>query len=199
LGGRAVWITGKSGTGKTTLAKLLAAEIADPLCVDEMTGRSLTGPTVRTMAAQSRYMGLGIKTGRVFIVNESQGLKREAIEELLDILEAIPDHVAWIFTTTTEGQERLFDESIDAHPLLSRCTVVPLTSQGLSKPFAAYLESVDPLGPRPAKFYSKLIEDCRNNLREALSWLESDALANAIAEPMYPEVNKAQVHTVAES
>ena len=29
LGGRAYWIAGQSGTGKTTIAKLLAAELAD--------------------------------------------------------------------------------------------------------------------------------------------------------------------------
>ncbi len=198
VGGRAFWITGKTGTGKTSLAMLLAGELADPLCIESMTGRSLTGPGVKALAAHSRYMGVGVKTGRVFVVNEAQGLKREAIEELLETLDTgeIPRHVCWIFTTTIDGQERLFDESIDAHPLLSRCSVIPLTSQGLAKPFASYLETVDPLGPRPAKFYARLIEDCRNNLREAISWLESDALANAVSEPMYPEVNKAQADTV---
>jgi hypothetical protein len=61
------------------------------------------------------------------------------------------------------------------------------------------LETVDPLGPRPAKFYARLIEDCRNNLREAISWLENDALTAAGAEPAIPEVNKAQADTVTAS
>ena len=30
VGGRAFWIAGPSGTGKTTIARLIAAEIADP-------------------------------------------------------------------------------------------------------------------------------------------------------------------------
>jgi DNA polymerase III subunit gamma/tau len=38
LGGRAYWIAGQSGTGKTTLARLLALEIADKLNVIEVDG-----------------------------------------------------------------------------------------------------------------------------------------------------------------
>jgi len=33
--GRAYWLTGQSGTGKTTIARLIAAEVADPFFIDE--------------------------------------------------------------------------------------------------------------------------------------------------------------------
>ena len=36
LSGRAFWIAGQSGTGKTTIARLIAKEVADPFCVVEM-------------------------------------------------------------------------------------------------------------------------------------------------------------------
>ena len=36
LGGRAYFISGQSGAGKTTIAKLLAAEIADEFCITEI-------------------------------------------------------------------------------------------------------------------------------------------------------------------
>ncbi len=35
LAGRAFWITGQSGTGKTTIARLIAGEISDPSCIIE--------------------------------------------------------------------------------------------------------------------------------------------------------------------
>ena len=35
IGGRCFWITGKSGTGKTTIARLVARELADPFCIEE--------------------------------------------------------------------------------------------------------------------------------------------------------------------
>lgn len=36
LAGRAFWITGQSGTGKTTIARLICGEIADPTCIIEI-------------------------------------------------------------------------------------------------------------------------------------------------------------------
>jgi replication-associated recombination protein RarA len=38
LAGRAFWLSGQSGTGKTTIAKLLAAEIAEPWSTVEIDG-----------------------------------------------------------------------------------------------------------------------------------------------------------------
>ena len=55
-------------------------------------------------------------------------MRREAIRELLIMLERIPSYCCWIFTTTKAGQVRLFedDEAGDAAPLLSRCLRVEL-------------------------------------------------------------------------
>ena len=36
LAGRAYWLSGQSGTGKTTLARLIAAEIADETAIEEV-------------------------------------------------------------------------------------------------------------------------------------------------------------------
>lgn len=41
-----------------------------------------------------------------------------------------------IFTTTVEGQDSLFEDAIDAHPLLSRCIELPLARRGLAEAFA---------------------------------------------------------------
>jgi len=41
LGARAYWISGSSGTGKTTIARLIASEVAGSLARDEMNARDV--------------------------------------------------------------------------------------------------------------------------------------------------------------
>lgn len=178
IGGRAVWITGQSGTGKTTIAKILAESIADPLCIEELDAGDLTVSRVKEIERESQYRGLGGNGGRAYVVNESHGLRRDVVRQLLVVLERIPSHVVWLFTTTNDGQAALFEGTEDAHPLLSRCLPLSLARQGLAKPFAAYLESIDPGGPRKPSYYQRLIEDCKNNLRAAISKLEADSLCS---------------------
>ena len=60
-------------------------------------------------------------------MNEAHGLRKDVIRQMLVTLERIPSHVVWIFTTTTEGQEGLFEDYDDAAPLLSRCLPLPLS------------------------------------------------------------------------
>ena len=42
LGGRAYWLSGQSGTGKTTTARLVGAELAEPWNVTEYDAAGLT-------------------------------------------------------------------------------------------------------------------------------------------------------------
>ena len=50
LSGRAYWLSGKSGTGKTTIARLLAADVADEFMTTEV---DATGLTVAALAIWS--------------------------------------------------------------------------------------------------------------------------------------------------
>lgn len=179
LGGRAVWISGKSGQGKTTIARLLAEELADPDNVEELDASELTPARLKSIEDGGRCRAIGSKSGRAFIVNESHGLSKSAVRQLLVILERIPGHVLWIFTTTTSGQQLLLEGTEDGGPLLSRCNRIDLAQRDLAKPFAERARTIAAehgLDGQPIERYLRLAKDCGNNLRAMFSAIESGAM-----------------------
>jgi len=139
LGGRAYWISGSSGTGKTTIARLIAGEVAGPLATDEMNARDVDLSYVQEMERrfESRVLSRpGEPNGRAFIFNEAHLMRKAVLSRLLTTLEMIPAYCVVIFTTTTEGQDSLWEDFDDANPLLSRCVKIDLARRDLCKPFA---------------------------------------------------------------
>ena len=104
LGGRLYWLQGKSGRGKTTLARIIATKVCgDQGNITETTGRQLTRSMLDSFTDQYRYYGKpfkGMGTGYTLIVNEAHGLSKPLIEVFLNLLETIPPYVVIIFTTT---------------------------------------------------------------------------------------------------
>jgi DNA polymerase-3 subunit gamma/tau len=181
LTGRAFWLSGQSGTGKTTIARLLAAEVANEFMVREIDAGTLTVSALAELERESQVSGLfGDKQGRAYIVNEAHGLRKDVIRQLLVALERIPAHVVWVFTTTVDGQENLFEDSIDASPLLSRCIFLPLARRDLAKAFAERAKSIaekEGLDGRDLKQYLRLVNDHRSNLRAVLQAIEAGEMA----------------------
>ncbi len=175
LAGRAYWISGQSGTGKTTIARLIAAEVADEFCIEEVDAAGLTVAQLRDLERDMCVRGWG-KGGRAYLVNEAHALRKDVIRQMLVFLERIPAHVVIVFTTTTEGQESLFEDFDDASPLLSRCLRLDLARRDLSLPFAKRAKAIaekEGLDGQPLERYVKLMQTHRNNLRAALMAIDN--------------------------
>jgi len=128
FGGKAFWVSGPSGVGKATLDRIIARQIADDFCIEEYdSADKLTAEELRKIDNEIGMYGWG-RGGRAIVVNEAHGLRAPIVRQLLGPLERLPSHVAMIFTTTRDGEEKLFDDQIDASPLLSWCIEVRLTS-----------------------------------------------------------------------
>ena len=177
LAGRAYWISGASGTGKTSIARIIAGEVATEFFTRELDACALTVSDLVDIEREFSFLGWGDKQGKAFIINEAHGLRRPVVKQLLVMLERLAPHVVVIFTTTTEGQSD-FEDSLgaDGPALISRCALLELTRRDLAKAFAdhakriAEREGLD--GAAPEK-YLKLVQAKFNNLRAVLQAIET--------------------------
>ena len=191
-GGRAWWITGPSGAGKTTLARIIAAVGADELAVEELDAQRLTPAKVRELVGAYCYRSLFGRGGRAFIVNEAHGMRKDTMRELLTAIEpqgGLPEHIVWVFTTTKQGEAALFDNDVggDAAPLLSRCVEVQLQYDGAAR--QAYAERARSIAVKegidglPLNVYLNAVDSSKGNMRRVLQRIESGAFkADAVAE-----------------
>jgi DNA polymerase III gamma/tau subunit len=176
LSGRAYWLSGQSGTGKTTIARLIAQDVADPFLIQEVDASALTIAQLKDLETESQLKGFGERSGRAFIVNEAHGLRKDVIRQLLVVLERISPHVVWVFTTTIEGQDSLFEDYDDASPLLSRCLRLDLARRDLTRTFAERAKQIaqaENLDGKPIEQYVRLVQTHRQNFRAVLQAIEA--------------------------
>lgn len=178
LGGRAYWISGKSGTGKTTLARIIAGDVASPFGIEEIDAAELTAAEISRQCQVQGQTIIGEKNGRALIVNEAHGFRADQVRRLLTMLEpddGLPSHCVYVFTTTKAGQAKLFDDLDDAGPLLSRCVRLALEERGLNQVFADRLGEIaraEGLGDPTPQQCLKLVNEARGNFRDVLNALD---------------------------
>jgi len=178
LGGRAFWLSGDSGTGKTTIADLIAAEVAgEPWAITVYDDPSqLTADELERIRRD--YCQRPISKGVAYVCNEAHGLRRDQVRKLLGLTDTgrIPDCRVWCFTTTRQGQRSLFEGIDDTAPMLSRCEVLPMRPSGLELAFAVRARQIaqaECLDGAPLEDYLALAKTCHCNLRQMLCQIEA--------------------------
>ena len=98
--------TGDSGTGKTTLARILTSEFqVDPSNIIEVDAATNNGIDVmRDIMAPLRYHGFGDTPNKAIILDEAHMLSKQAWASLLKTVEEPPAHVFFFFCTTDAGK-----------------------------------------------------------------------------------------------
>lgn len=181
LGGRAFWISGPSGTGKTTICYLVAEDICDESNFIELDAGGITPKDIDDLERSLRMRCLGEKSGRAVLINESHGLRQDTIRKLLVVLERIPAHVTWLFSTTDVGNGKLFKD--DAHPLLSRCVNFELKVEDYAGDMikrVMEIAAIEGLGGATHDEFVKLATDCKFNCRAMLTEIEKGTMMREV-------------------
>jgi len=193
LTGRAYWIAGPSGLGKTTAARLIAAEVTgnNEWAVAEVDATTMTPQDVEALVRKTWGRPM-FGAAWAVIINEAHGMNRATLRRFLTVFDNPSCTVAWIFTTTcerpTKKKKGAVEEdapkiykSKDGGALLSRCCELPLNKQGVAVPLARRAKEIaviEHLDGKPIEAYIRLVNVCHSNMRMTLQRIgEGEMLA----------------------
>ena len=183
----ALWVSGGSGLGKTTAARIIAAELGanDIYSLIEYNGKFVRANTVADI---ERMIWFCPPSGgwKVIIIDEAHLMTDGAVEAMLNLLEKLPPRRLFIFTSTSDLLHKAPNESEKGNrawvdwgehnaPMARRCKRFPFTNQGIGEPGAAMLKQIamtEGLDGQDIAKYRRHLSDCGNNLGLALNEIE---------------------------
>lgn len=177
--GGAFYLIGRSGTGKTTIARAIAAELrCEEMDLTPVGGADVTADFVRGLVHNFALSSWGESGWKVVIVDEAHAMSRQAVQCWLPFLEALPAKRLIVFTSTEAPSQDLYG-SFTA-PLLSRCQVFTLEPD--REAFAAHIAAIadaEGLNGQPIEAYRALVASCGSNMRAALQRIEAGEMLHA--------------------
>jgi replication factor C subunit 2/4 len=174
---QSAWLfVGASGTGKTTMALVLAAEI--PAELHHIPARECTLEAVQDVCRRCHYSPRQPDNWQpvrfhLVLIDEADQMSNAAQLALLSKLDstAFPPNTIFVFTcNSTDNLERRF---------LSRCRTIEFSSYGLAGEITGLLSTIwqrETNGAESPNF-QRIVKDSCNNVRDALMTLETEILA----------------------
>lgn len=180
LDGRVLWITGKSGTGKGSLAMVAChAAVGHSCAITTMNATDLSIDRCREIEKECRMSPVWGGC-HAYCINECHRLRGLVLSYLNDLLE-LP-HVMrtsfWAFTTTLDGEKKLFDEDeIESVPFGSRTIPIRLKyDESVTLAFALRAREIaqaEHLDGQPLDKYVACVRKHHHNLREVLNAIDA--------------------------
>lgn len=170
---------GPAGTGKTTLARIVAARMGVGSVIEVDAASNSGVDDMRTLLQPLQYQGLGDKPGKMLVVDEAHRLSKNAWDALLKIMEEPPAHCFFAVCTTEPDKV--------PKAVQTRCqtyTLKPVQRNALADLLCNVCDAEDFKGVTDATI-DKIVAAAEGSPRQALSLLSKvHALtdANDIAE-----------------
>jgi DNA polymerase-3 subunit gamma/tau len=172
--------TGPSGTGKTTLARILANSFAKNEAtaanIEEIAAADTTGvDAMREVIKHTLYRAIGTSPIKAVILDEAHRLSGAAWDVLLKPVEEPPTHVYWMICSTNPGKI--------PKTILTRCLrydLKPVSEEDLLELLlrVAEAEKLE----TPDAILEAIVEEASGSPRQALVFLEACSYAETAGE-----------------